>query len=397
MKFVKTITCLALLPSSMAFAGSQYFEARTDAMGGTGVASANRESAAYINPALLGLNARKTNDYVLLLPVLGADGADKDDMVDKIDTLQDSYDALDNAISAGNATDIERYRDDLISDLQGLQGNTAYVSAGVGFSLALPTKRIPMAIFYKTYLDAVGVADIAQTDIDLLTAIDPLNPPTLNDLDSAGIIAAGATSDLGVALSMPLSIVNMPVTIGVTPKLQRIDSFFYAVSANNFEASDFDDDKYRNDETEFNIDLGVAMQPMEGMTIGLSGRNLISKEVKSQPIADRVVNYHVDPMVTAGIAYDWDDFTVTTDIDLTKYERFDEVEGTQYWRLGGEMRATDWMSLRVGMRHDLEDTTADIYSLGAGFSIGRTFKLDITGMFGDEDAYGGVIQTSYHF
>ena len=397
MKITKLALCLALMPCSTVFAGQHYYEARSDAMGGAAVASSSREGAALANPALLSLYATKNDDYALLLPVLGADGADKDDMIDKFDNLQASYDGLDAAINASDVNGIEQYRGSLIEDLQSLQNASGYVSGGVGIALTLPTKSISMAIFVNTYIDAIGLAAIAQSDIDMLSTLDPLNPPQIDDLDSAGVVAAGATTDIGVAFSMPLSIANMPVAVGISPKIQRIDAYFYAVSANNFEASDFDDDKYRTDETVFNVDVGVAMQPMEGMTLALVGKNLISQDVDTLPIDNRKVSYQVEPLVTAGIAYDWSDFTVTSDIDLTEYQRFESLAGTQFWRLGGEMRAADWVDLRLGYRHDLEDTTADIYSVGVGFKAGDAFRFDLTGMFGSDNAVGGVIQTSYYF
>jgi hypothetical protein len=397
MRITKLALCLALIPCSTAFAGQHYYEARSDAMGGAAVASSSQEGAALANPALLGFYANKTDDYVLLLPVLGADGADKDDMIDKFDNLQNSYDGLDAAISANDVNGINQYRALLIGDLQALQNASGYVSAGLGFALALPTKPISMAIFVNTYIDAIGLAAIEQSDIELLSTINALNPPSINDLDSAGIVAAGSTTDIGVAFSMPLSIVNMPMTVGISPKIQRLDAYFYAVSANNFDASDFDDDKYRTDETVFNLDVGIAMQPMEGVTLALAGKNLFSQGVDTLPIDNRRVSYQVEPLVTAGIAYDWSNFTLTTDIDLTEYQRFESLAGTQFWRLGGEMRPTDWAALRVGYRHDLEDSTADIYSIGVGFKLGDVFRFDLTGMVGSDNAVGGVLQTSYHF
>lgn len=355
----------------------------------------HRAGAALANPALLSLYATKSDDYAL--PVLGADGADKDDMIDKFDNLQDSYDGLDAAINASDVSGIEQYRGALIEDLQFLQHTTGYLSTGIGIALTLPTNSISTAIFFNTYIDAIGLAAIEQSDIDMLSTLDPLNPPQIDDLDSSGIVAAGATTDIGVAFSMPLSIANMPVTVGISPKIQRIDAYFYAVSANNFEASDFDDDKYRTDETVFNVDVGVAMQPVEGMTLALMGKNLISQDVETLPIENRKVSYQVEPLITAGIAYDWSDFTVTSDIDLTEYQRFESLAGTQFWRLGGEMRAADWVALRLGYRHDLEDSTADIYSVGVGFKAGDAFRFDLTGMFDSDNAIGGVIQTSYYF
>ncbi len=397
MKLLKTALCSVIFLSSSVCAGQAYYEARSDAMGGASVASSNREGAAFINPALLALHAPKFNDFALLLPVLGADGSDKDQMADKFDALEDSYDGLESAINALDAVAIERFRVDLIADLESLKGNTAYVSAGIGFSLVIPSDKMAMAVFYKSYIDAVGVTAIEQSDIDDLTALNPNSPPEVSDLDSQGAVVAGAVSDFGVAISLPLSIVNMPISVGISPKFQRIDTYNYVVSANNFDSSDANDAKYRNDEATFNLDVGVAMEPIGGLVVGVSGRNLISKDVETVETQGRKFTYQVEPLYTAGVAYDWDSLTLTSDIDLNAHQRFDEIDGTQYWRLGGEVRATDWLALRLGYRHDMKNSTSDIYSLGTGLAFGQAFYLDFTGMLGSDDAIGGVLQTSYHF
>lgn len=256
MKYLSLVIAVLLSGSaSLASAASLYNEARSDAMGGTGVAASNREGAAFINPALLAIHAPKYSGGAVMLPVLGAEAANIDNLTDKFDALQASYDGLEAAINASDVTGITNYRDMLVADLKSLDGENAYGSVGLGFSVVLPTKRMPMSIFYKTYIDAVSVAVIEDSDIDALTNLDPNNPPAVTDLDSQGAVVAGAISDLGVALSFPLSIVNMPVAVGISPKLQRIDTYNYVVSANNFDADDFDDNKYRNDDT---VEIGRA-------------------------------------------------------------------------------------------------------------------------------------------
>ncbi|WP_299574681.1 conjugal transfer protein TraF [uncultured Shewanella sp.] len=389
-------------------ASGLYFEARSDSMGGTGVAASNRVGASFINPALLAIltphatytneEIKKTQAFSLLLPAVGAEGADSDNMIDKFDSLQDSYDGLEAAINSGDSSDVETFRDDLVVDLESLKGNTANVSAGIGAAFVIPNEYLPMAVFYKSYLDAVGVADIVQSDIDTLSTLDPLNPPTeITDLDSQGVVLAGGVTDFGVALSFPLSIVNMPVRVGISPKFQRIDTYHYSVNANNFDADDFDDDKYRNDENLFNLDIGVAFEPMDALTVGLSARNVFSKTVKTVESQGREFHYQVEPLITAGASYDWASVTLTTDIDLVDQTRFKELDAVQYWRVGGEVKATNWLSLRMGYRHDLKDNNVDIYSFGTGFAIGQAFKLDMSGSYGEDDAIGAVLQTSYHF
>lgn len=331
MKYLSLVIAVLLSGSaSLASAASLYNEARSDAMGGTGVAASNREGAAFINPALLAIHAPKYSGGAVMLPVLGAEAANIDNLTDKFDALQASYDGLEAAINASDVTGITNYRDMLVADLKSLDGENAYGSVGLGFSVVLPTKRMPMSIFYKTYIDAVSVAVIEDSDIDALTNLDPNNPPAVTDLDSQGAVVAGAISDLGVALSFPLSIVNMPVAVGISPKLQRIDTYNYVVSANNFDADDFDDNKYRNDDTVANLDIGVAIQPLERMTIGLSGRNLVSQKLDTVEAMGRKFTYRVEALYTLGVAYDWDNFSLTTDVDLNGHKRFDEIGETQY-------------------------------------------------------------------
>lgn len=253
-----------------------------------------------------------------------------------------------------------------------------------------------MAIAGQQYYEARSDA-IAQSDIDNLNALDPNNPPGLADLDPQGTVVAGVVSDLGVNLSFPLSIVNMPIAVGISSKFQRIDTYHYVVSANNYEVSDFDYSKYSNDESTFNLDVGIAMEPVEGLVLGLSGRDLISQDVETVEAQGRKFTYRLEPQFTAGIAYDWESIVLTSDIDLNAYKRFEEIGATQYWRVGGELKATDWFALRLGYRYDMKDNTENIYSLGTGFEFGRVFSLDFTGMVGSDDAIGGVLKTSYHF
>ncbi len=174
------------LASILALAGQDVYEARSDAMGGVAVAAGNREAAAFSNPALLALPSRRSNDFSLLIPIIGADGADKDQMIDKFDALQDNYDALVNAIDAADTAAIDDYRKRLSGDLKSLQGNSAYVSAGINMALVMPSDGFNYAFVFKSYLDALGIAEIAAADIDALDNLDPNNPPEIQDLTSQG-------------------------------------------------------------------------------------------------------------------------------------------------------------------------------------------------------------------
>ena len=102
-RFTLSFLTLALCAvSSAAMAVPYAFEARQEAMGGTGVASARYLSAPLYNPARLAF-AKADDDVGILLPVVGAEVYDKDDLSRQVDDLSDSYDAYQNAYDAYQA------------------------------------------------------------------------------------------------------------------------------------------------------------------------------------------------------------------------------------------------------------------------------------------------------
>ncbi|NMH65888.1 conjugal transfer protein TraF [Shewanella salipaludis] len=264
--------------------------------------------------------------------------------------------------------------------------------------LALACSVIYCAASYGAQGDYEALSAMAASNRFIhLHRLDPGNSPAETDLLSRGQMTAGSVPDLGLALSFPLSIVNMPVMLGLSPGLQYLDSHYYAMAGNNLEAGELDNDSYRNEDLGFNLDVGVAMELTEGLTLGVSGRNLFRRELERVDPLGRIQTYRAAPSVTAGITYDWSMLTLSSDIELTRHYEFADIDGSQYWRMGGELRATDWLSLRLGYRQDLEAKTAGRYSIGTGVSLGRVFNLDLVGMYGTDDAMGAVLQTSYHF
>jgi len=72
--------------ANQAGAANTWAEARNDAMGGTGVASANYGSGPLINPALLA-KAKPDDDITVILPSVQAQISDKDNLRDEIDDV----------------------------------------------------------------------------------------------------------------------------------------------------------------------------------------------------------------------------------------------------------------------------------------------------------------------
>ncbi|EMW7065541.1 conjugal transfer protein TraF, partial [Salmonella enterica] len=78
-QITRTLVASAVLFAFNASAATSYFEARNDAMGGTGVASSHYGVAPLANPALLTKHDSR-DDFSLLLPSVGVQFSDPDDI-----------------------------------------------------------------------------------------------------------------------------------------------------------------------------------------------------------------------------------------------------------------------------------------------------------------------------
>ncbi len=76
------------------------------------------------------------------------------------------------------------------------------------------------------------------------------------DLKSQGYGRAAIVSDYGVAIARQFDLGGVPVSLGVTPKLQQTWLYNYTVSIYNFSSDDINSSRYRNDDTGFNVDAG---------------------------------------------------------------------------------------------------------------------------------------------
>ncbi|EHZ8825803.1 conjugal transfer protein TraF, partial [Salmonella enterica] len=98
-QITRTLIASAVLFAFNASAATSYFEARNDAMGGTGVASSHYGVAPLANPALL-TKHDSSDDFSLLLPSVGAQLSDPDDISNKADDIKADWDAFDRAVDS---------------------------------------------------------------------------------------------------------------------------------------------------------------------------------------------------------------------------------------------------------------------------------------------------------
>lgn len=202
-------------------------------------------------------------------------------------------------------------------------------------------------------------------------------------------------SSLNPDVSLPLSIVNMPVTLGITHKALQHNNLTGLVSLYHSVSTSSQETLYTRSNAEFNADVKIAVEPLDGMTLALSQSQTLQQDRFG--IVNLGVNQDLNSSTKLGFSYNWQDFSFQTDLELEKQNYLEQAKPTQYWRVGGEVRAKDWLYLRAGVHHDLEKTHDDTYYIGTGISFSRSLNLDITGMYGDDNDFGGLLQTSYHF
>lgn len=401
----------SLLASQTASAANSWTEARNDAMGGTGVASANYGSGVLINPALLA-KSQPDDDITVIFPAIGGQMSDKDNLRDKIDDVTDDVNNYRRSLDNINPLDLfvpgsAGYRQvsnaagDLADQLESLKGKTASAKAGGGLAVSIPNDVLAVAFVAKVNARARVSSSIDQGDIDTLRGVEAVPSSILavdpDNLKSKGFGRAAIVSDYGVAVARQFDLGGVPVSVGVTPKLQKTWLYNYTVSIYDFNSDDINSSRYRNDDTGFNVDAGLAADFGEHWTVGLSGQNLFSRDIDTKEVAGVRDTYQIRPLVTAGVAWQNDLLTLSADGDLTETKGFKSEENSQYVGVGAEVRPLDWLAVRAGYRADVKNNDSNVFTGGVGFAPFNRVHLDLMGLYGEDETWGAGAQVSVTF
>ncbi|WP_312468474.1 conjugal transfer protein TraF [Pseudescherichia sp.] len=419
---------------TQAGAANTWAEARSDAMGGTGVASASYGSGVLINPALLA-KAKPDDNVTVILPSVQVQITDKDNLQDEIDDINDKVDYYDDVIDnlttaqiianpLGTIDQFQGAARDLADELDFLKGKTAHANAAAGIAVSIPNDVLSFAFVTKAYAHARVSSAIDQQDINYLrniqnsdlvaagvalnAALSPAGSDEITrNLNSTASGRAAIVSDYGVAVARQFQFGDVPVSIGVTPKLQKTWLFNYTTSIYDYDSSDFNSSRYRNDDTGFNVDAGIAADFGDNWTVGLSGQNLISRDIDTKDIQIRngrtgeVRNYkdtyQISPVVTAGLAWHTDLVTLSADGDVTETKGFKSEEASQYVGVGAEVRPLDWLAVRAGYRADVKGDDSNVATAGIGFAPFNRVHVDLMGLYGEDETWGAGAQLSLTF
>ncbi|MBL0710092.1 MAG: conjugal transfer protein TraF, partial [Colwellia sp.] len=282
-----TVAILASVASMSFYAqsGTHSFDARSTGMGGIGVSSADYLTAAFHNPALVA-KFNEDDDVGLLLPYIGAQAQDPEELVDQLDDFSDLYDKYDES-------DNPIYLPKIIESLEEMQGDTTYLQAGVGGSIAIPNTVLSVSVYTKAYADGFIVADIHDNDLNYLSYVDPNY-----DLQSQAVGLGVSIVEAGVAMAKSFKFDTDTLYIGVTPKYQNVTTINYVVSVDDYDFDDVDDDRYQTDESNVNVDIGVAYAMGENFVFGFVGKNLIEQSYDTVSNANIQATYVVNPVYT---------------------------------------------------------------------------------------------------
>lgn len=402
---------VSFLVAGQAQAANSWTEARSDAMGGTGVASASYGSGVLINPALLA-KSQPEDDITVIFPAIGAQISDQDNLRDKIDDISDDVNSYRRTLNTINPIQIfipgsPGYRQvssaagDLADQLTSLRGKTASAKAGGGVAISIPNDVLDVAFVAKANARARVSSYIDQGDIDLLRGVEAVPASALavdpQNLKSKGYGRAAIVSDYGVAIARQFDLGGVPVSLGVTPKLQQTWLYNYTVSIYDFSSDDINSSRYRNDDTGFNVDAGMAADFGDNWTVGLSGQNLFSRDIDTKEVAGVRDTYQIRPLVTAGVAWHTDLLTLSADGDLTETKGFKSEDSSQYVGVGAEVRPLNWLAVRAGYRADVKNNDSNVFTGGVGFAPFNRVHVDLMGLYGEDETWGAGVQLGVTF
>lgn len=380
-KTILALTIGGVLFASNVTAAAKVADARGNAMGNTGVASADYLTAPFYNPAL-GASFKANDDFAMLLPAIGVSANDADDSLTTIDDIQSLMDNYDE----NSYEDIEQ----LETYLEQLDSNAPLsVSADLGFAIALPMNAVAINVFSRGYLELI--ASVAVGDTSDKSKLEESYEESTVDMLAFGY------AEVGVAFAKEFAIKGERVSFGITPKFQQMTTYAQSGSIDDFEIDEYDESEVSK--SAMNLDLG-AMWYKNNFQVGIAVKDLLEQEIEVGGVAaaNAIDTYMLDTQVTVAFAYYSDYFVAAVDADLTKQTRFQGVnDDTQFVRVGLEANAWGWAQLRAGYEIDLEETLDNSITAGIGLSPFDVISLDVAVSYAGENQLGAAANLAFTF
>ncbi len=368
--------CSSLFVLPLTTQAAERFNAKTYALGGVGVASADFSDGVLLNPALAG-KSQKSDDFNINFNI-GAQIGDEDTLSDELDALDKTLDELEtqDTITLQQAIDLN----DQLADLNDKKISLA---AGGEALIGIPNKYLGASFFVTG--SAQGQFEFVYNGLDADVLLDLAitgGAFTANIIDSDLRIDGVVDQNIGIALAYEL---DNDLIIGVSPRIQTIGLFTYRESVHDIDDEELNTDENLSEETNFNADIGLH-KTWKNWQMGLTARNVLSNEY----VASDGSIYEVTPQLVLGTAYQNSWFKLGVDYALDANPTLKGADGEtllggeQMLRAGVEIDAFNFIQLRAGYKTDMEDIAPDMVTLGAGISPFDVINIDVALAFSAE-------------
>lgn len=199
-----------------------------------------------------------------------------------------------------------------------------------------------------------------------------------------------------ISINLPLSIVNMPIDIGVTPKFRQAKLIRPSGDMSSNAEGYRQGGKVEYTQS-MNIDVQLTTMFSDELLLGIYGGNLLfQSQLFTENIYPRFGSTS-SSVLTAGMVYDWNSMLFSTDLELYDHQYWNETTSSQFWRIGTGMNMFDWIEVNVDYYYDVTGNQNDIYSMGSEFRFGDKFSVDFYGIYSQSNHIEGLLRTSYDF
>lgn len=386
-------TALLCCGAAVANASTTYgvFDARTMAMGGVAVASANNDNAQFYNSALLAFNdeiEERTRDSRFWFPMLSPQFARS--VIDAENIYSDDlHNALTRSVTAFNdaqdqtaARDVANISAQLRGSLQNIADRELFVDAYAGISLSEPGKFVGAGFFLGGRVLASGRPAITGADLDLLSAYEQgllfvasngaegEARPELFDANGAlidpqgnydsSVAAAGLTIiEIGVASSHQIEFLGQKIAAGWTFKAMEVNTF---EDLQRFDNQRVDLSRSEERESAVNFDVGAVKDFGNGWRVGVAIKDIIPHDYKTTA----GTRLKLRPRPRIGVSYQRGDWLFGADADLVASQPLVDLKGVQEVAVGAEWLVKPWLRMRSGYRHDFNGGRRSAVSVGIG-------------------------------
>jgi len=399
--FAASIGLAGLLTAQQALAVPfSSFDPRSFAMGGAGVASGTSSNAVFFNPALLAA-ASQDDDFSFEL-LVGARAADPENFVDAVDafaannSMQGFSDAITGYTFSQNPTTLAAVTSaaaQLTADLQSLSQKAVQLEGNAAFVVGVPSETFGLSVYGNAWVVGGSVADVTAADIAAIDAVVTTLPAIPADptgtLTSSVSVRFATITEAGIAIA---SNVN-GLAIGITPKHVKVTTNDFKFVGSEIDTATIDTDIGEVSDTNFNVDIGVAVDYGNGWKVGAAVKNALAQEYTT--ILGNTIT--IDPMARVGLMHETSWSTIALDVDVTENDPGGFDTKTQYAALGIEFDIFDTAQMRFGMRHNMSDTPYEADTLSAGIGVSPFgIHLDLS-VAGNNDEVGGALQLGFSF